>query len=52
MNPAALKVNLADFEAGGLLIINKDEFTKLEPRARRLRLPTRWNGALSGYRTW
>ena len=27
MNPAALKVNLADLRAGGLLIINKDEFT-------------------------
>lgn len=28
MNPAALKVNLADLETGGLLIVNKDAFTK------------------------
>src|SRR2546421_1604532 len=28
MNPAALKVNLADLEEGGTLIINTDEFTK------------------------
>src|SRR3977135_3928998 len=28
MNPAALKVNLADLEEGGTLIINSDEFTK------------------------
>src|SRR5215216_7180162 len=27
MNPAALKVNLADLEEGGTLIINTDEFT-------------------------
>src|SRR5499433_1358058 len=28
MNPAALKVNLADLEQGGILIVNTDEFTK------------------------
>ena len=28
MNPAALKVNLADLEEGGTIIINADEFTK------------------------
>src|ERR1700747_2903240 len=28
MNPAALKVNLADLEEGGTIIINTDEFTK------------------------
>jgi 2-oxoglutarate/2-oxoacid ferredoxin oxidoreductase subunit alpha len=28
MNPAALKTNLMDLKAGGLLIINKDAFTK------------------------
>src|SRR5205823_11712207 len=28
MNPAALKVNLADLEEAGTLIINTDEFTK------------------------
>src|SRR6266542_2518915 len=27
MNPAALKVNLADLESGGLLIVNTDSFT-------------------------
>ncbi|WP_214364702.1 2-oxoacid:acceptor oxidoreductase subunit alpha [Pseudonocardia sp. H11422] len=28
MNPAALKANLADLPAGGVLIVNTDEFTK------------------------
>jgi len=28
MNPAALKANLSDLEAGGVLVINKDAFTK------------------------
>jgi 2-oxoglutarate/2-oxoacid ferredoxin oxidoreductase subunit alpha len=28
MNPAALKVNLAELEGGGLLIVNEDGFTK------------------------
>ncbi|MBC8092432.1 MAG: 2-oxoacid:acceptor oxidoreductase subunit alpha [Pseudonocardia sp.] len=28
MNPAALKANIADLPAGGLLIVNTDEFTK------------------------
>jgi 2-oxoglutarate ferredoxin oxidoreductase subunit alpha len=28
MNPAALKVNLADLEEGGTIIVNTDEFTK------------------------
>lgn len=28
MNPAALKVNLADLEPGGILVINEDAFTK------------------------
>src|SRR5688500_9692387 len=28
MNPAALKANIADLPAGGILIVNTDEFTK------------------------
>jgi len=28
MNPAALKANLADLESGGVLVVNKDAFTK------------------------
>src|SRR5436190_22964505 len=28
MNPAALKANIADLPAGGMLIVNTDEFTK------------------------
>jgi len=28
MNPAAMKVNLGDLEKGGLLVVNKDAFTK------------------------
>ena len=37
MNPAALKVNLADLEEGGTLIINTDGFTKENLEVRELR---------------
>jgi 2-oxoglutarate ferredoxin oxidoreductase subunit alpha len=51
MNPAALKVNLADLRSGGLLIINKDEFTSSNlERAGYTSNPLE-DGALSGYRT-
>jgi 2-oxoglutarate ferredoxin oxidoreductase subunit alpha len=50
MNPAALKVNLADLEEGGTIIVNTDEFTKenLE-RAAYTSNPIE-DGSLSGYR--
>lgn len=50
MNPAALKVNLADLKEGGLLILNSDAFTgsNLE-RAGYATNPIE-SGALSGYR--
>ena len=28
MNPAALKVNLADLEEGGIILVNEDAFTE------------------------
>jgi 2-oxoglutarate ferredoxin oxidoreductase subunit alpha len=51
MNPAALKVNLADLRAGGLLIINKDEFTSSNLERAGYAANPLENGALSGYRT-
>ena len=32
MNPAALRANLADVEAGGIVVVDEDEFTKLNLR--------------------
>jgi 2-oxoglutarate ferredoxin oxidoreductase subunit alpha len=50
MNPAALKVNLGDLKQGGLLIINKDAFTKSNlDRAGYSANPLE-NGALGNYR--
>jgi 2-oxoglutarate ferredoxin oxidoreductase subunit alpha len=51
MNPAALKVNVADLRAGGLLIINKDEFTSSNLERAGYAANPLENGALSGYRT-
>ena len=50
MNPAALKVNLADLQEGGTIIVNTDEFTKenLE-RAAYSSNPIE-DGSLTGYR--
>lgn len=50
MNPAALKVNLADLKDGGILIVNSDAFTKANlDRAGYTENPLE-NGSLSGYR--
>ena len=50
MNPAALKVNLADLKAGGTLIVNSDAFTKANlDRAGYTDNPLD-NGSLDGYR--
>src|SRR5206468_5871003 len=50
MNPAALKVNLADLEEGGTLIINTDEFTKDNLERAAYHTNPLKVGSLNGYR--
>src|SRR5205085_6337668 len=50
MNPAALKVNLADLEEGGTLIINTDEFTKDNLERAAYHTNPLEDGSLSGFR--
>src|SRR5882757_9873316 len=50
MNPAALKVNLADLEDGGTLIINSDEFTKENLKKAFYASNPLEDGTLAGYR--
>src|SRR2546430_5508626 len=50
MNPAALKVNLADLEEAGTLIINTDEFTKDNPERAAYHTNPLEDGSLSGFR--
>lgn len=50
MNPAALKVNLADLEEGGTLIINSDEFTKENLEHAAYKSNPLEDGSLVGYR--
>jgi 2-oxoglutarate/2-oxoacid ferredoxin oxidoreductase subunit alpha len=51
MNPAALKVNVADLKQGGLLIINKDAFTKSNIERAGYKANPLEDGSLSHYRT-
>src|SRR5919206_4119517 len=50
MNPAALKVNLADLEEGGTLIINSDEFNKENLKKANYESNPLEDGTLKGYR--
>src|SRR3954470_22549162 len=50
MNPAALKVNLADLEDGGTIIINSDEFNKENLKKAAYTLDPLEDGSLAGYR--
>ncbi len=50
MNPAALKVNLADLEEGGTLIINEDSFTKENLKYAAYDTNPLEDGSLAGYR--
>jgi 2-oxoglutarate ferredoxin oxidoreductase subunit alpha len=50
MNPAALKVNLADLEEGGTIIANSDEFTKENLDKARYKSNPLEDGSLAGYR--
>ena len=50
MNPAALKVNLADLEPGGILIVNSDAFTENNLKKAGYTSNPLEDGTLSGYR--
>jgi 2-oxoglutarate ferredoxin oxidoreductase subunit alpha len=50
MNPAALKVNLADLEDGGTLLINTDEFNKENLKKANYESNPLEDGTLNGYR--
>lgn len=50
MNPAALKVNLADLDDGGTIIINTDEFTKENLERAAYKINPLEDGSLAGYR--
>src|SRR2546430_16834824 len=50
MNPAALKVNLADLEDGGTLIVNTDSFTKENLKYAAYETNPIEDGSLTGYR--
>src|SRR5919201_704343 len=50
MNPAALKVNLADLEEGGSIIVNTDSFTKENLAHAAYKSNPLEDGSLAGYR--
>ncbi|CAN5843479.1 2-oxoacid:acceptor oxidoreductase subunit alpha [soil metagenome] len=50
MNPAALKVNLADLEDGGTIIVNTDGFTKENLKYANYAANPLDDGSLAGYR--
>ncbi|MCZ6671260.1 MAG: 2-oxoacid:acceptor oxidoreductase subunit alpha [Acidobacteria bacterium] len=50
MNPAALKMNLADLEPGGILITNRDAFTPDNLRKARYQVDPHLDDSLSSYR--
>jgi 2-oxoglutarate ferredoxin oxidoreductase subunit alpha len=50
MNPAALKVNLADLEEGGILIVNTDAFNENNLKKAGYSSNPLEDGSLSGYR--
>src|SRR5215203_6970486 len=50
MNPAALKVNIADLEPGGILIVNSDAFNENNLKKAAYTSNPLEDGSLSGYR--
>ena len=50
MNPAALKVNLADLKAGGILIVNTDAFREMDLKKAGATTNPLEDGSLDGYR--
>jgi 2-oxoglutarate ferredoxin oxidoreductase subunit alpha len=52
MNPAALRINLADLEPGGILIVNADGFTPAELEQAGYAQNPLTDGSLKGYRVF
>jgi 2-oxoglutarate/2-oxoacid ferredoxin oxidoreductase subunit alpha len=52
MNPAALKVNIADLEPGGILILNTDAFNENNLKKAGYQTNPLDDGSLSGYRVF
>src|SRR5207248_2063565 len=50
MNPAALKTNLRDLQAGGILILNTDAFTEQDLNKAGYKANPLEDGTLAGYR--
>src|ERR1700726_2362052 len=50
MNPAALKTNLKDLQAGGILIVNSDAFTTSDLHKAGYKTNPLEDGSLKGYR--
>ena len=50
MNPAALRVNLADLKTGGILIVNTDNFREIDLRKAQLTTNPLEDQSLEGYR--
>jgi len=50
MNPAALKVNLGDLKAGGILIVNTDAFREMDLKKAGATTNPLEDGSLDGYR--
>ena len=50
MNPAALRVNLADLKKGGILIVNTDSFGPRDLEKAGLKVSPLEDGSLAGYR--
>src|SRR5512133_2668259 len=52
MNPAALKVNLADLKTGGILIVNTDNFKEIDLRKAQQAVSPLEDQSLEGYRVF
>ena len=52
MNPAALKTNLPDLVTGGILILNSNEFKKINFKKAKYEKDPREDGSLDGYRVF
>src|SRR5215468_4320964 len=52
MNPAALKTNLKDLEAGGILVVNSDAFTTGDLHKAGYKVNPLEDGSLKGYRIY
>jgi 2-oxoglutarate/2-oxoacid ferredoxin oxidoreductase subunit alpha len=50
MNPAALKMNVADLKTNGILIVNTDNFEEVDLRKAQISVSPLEDGSLQGYR--